>query len=333
MPTTRTVLPATPRMATSSCPFSPDPPLCHASDSSIQVRSERHRPSRVYPCPRNQVSRLQGQRIELLCLRSRRIGHPQLVRYLDLRSSISSSSRLPESTRLTSAGSTLVPTRTASAVQPTSRTALRATSRTSPARALTPACLPVSLQVQSHPATASTRLDPTRIYPQRGCSLHNLRCQRLELLGLQVGRRMPLDPYTDSILRSLSRNPSRLRSQLERQHQSVPMLRSLLHCMQRQRLELFCLRLRKPTDTSWKPFATPPTCVKPQAFQQVRYQINWINQVYPCSDSTCQTCSQPLELLCLQHREWHLFNPFTTHRLCHASDSSIQVRSERHRLS
>ena len=76
-------------------PFHRPTRLCHASDSSIQVRSERHRLLQSVPVPRNQVSRLQGQRIELLCLRSRRIGHPQLVRCTsDLRSSISSSSRL-----------------------------------------------------------------------------------------------------------------------------------------------------------------------------------------------------------------------------------------------
>ena len=36
-------------MAT-SCTFHRPTKLCHASDSSIQVRSERHRLSRVYPC-------------------------------------------------------------------------------------------------------------------------------------------------------------------------------------------------------------------------------------------------------------------------------------------
>ena len=136
MPTTRTALPATPRMATSCTPFT-DPPSC-VTPATVPSKYGLNDTdsSRVYPCLETKC---------LACKPTHRTALPAIsphrsssTRSLHLRPAFLHLQLLQatESTRLTSAGSTLVPTRTASAVQPTSRTALRATSQRSPAQLL-----------------------------------------------------------------------------------------------------------------------------------------------------------------------------------------------------
>ena len=299
-------------------PFHRPTKLCHASDSSIQVRSERHRLLQSVPVPRNQVSRLQGQRIELLCLRSRRIGHPQLVRCTsDLRSSISSSSRLRESTRLTSAGSTLVPTRTASAVQPTSRTALRATSRTESCSTLTPACLPVSLQVQSHPATVSTRLT------QPESTLAWMLTAQPALPTPRTAR--PASWQTDTCSTRTPRFHPAF-SQPESQQATEPTRATTPECTHAQ----------KPTALHAAP--TPRTVLLATSLSMATlgslpsaanlcqdtnfpsgYGLNSADytKVYPLQRlALCLMLCQLLELLCLQHREWLPLAPFTDPPSC-----------------
>ena len=306
MPTTRTALPATPRMAT-SCTLSPTHQVVSRQRQfHPSTWSERHRLLQSVPVPRNQVfsPARPTHRTALPAISPHRSSS---TRSLHLRPAFLHLQLLQatESTRLTSAGSTLVPTRTASAVQPTSRTALRATSRTESCSTLyasVPACIAPGA-VPSGYGLNST--GPNQNLPLRGCSLHNLRCQRLELLGLQVGRRIPARPvHRDSILRSLSRNPSRLRSQLERQHQSVPMLRS--YCIACSANASNCSVCDFALNGYLLDPLVPPTCVKTPNFPS-GYGLNSADytKVYPCSDSHCVSCyAQLLELLCLQHREW-----------------------------
>ena len=136
MPTTRTALPATPRMAT--CTLS--------STHQVVSRQRQFHPSnglndtdssRVYPCLETKVSRLQANAsncsacdLAASVILSSFVAPPTCV------SSISSSSRLQVNSRLTSAG--FYPCTDSNCISCTGqhRTALRATSRRSPAQLL-----------------------------------------------------------------------------------------------------------------------------------------------------------------------------------------------------
>ena len=245
MPTTRTALPATPRMAT-SCTFHRPTKLCHASDSSIRVRSERHRLLQSVPaCLENQVSRLQGQRIELFCLViSPCIGHPQLVR-CNLRPALPPL-LLPPGYGVNSADQQVLPLYRLELHQPAANISnCSATSRTESCSTLLrqraclyqPRCSPIRLRSQPRLTQPESTL-AWMLTAQPSC-------QRLNCSACKLADGIPVRPvHRDSILRSSAGIPAGYGANSKGQHPEVNSMLSLPHCMQRQRLELFCLRLR-----------------------------------------------------------------------------------------
>ena len=119
----------------------------------------------------------------------------------------------------------------------------------------------------------------------------------------------------------LNRNPSRLRSQLERQHQSVPMLRS--YCIACSANASNCSALRLRNQRYLKPM---PTCVKTQnipAGSQVSNQPTQPSSILQRrqlpdlpTTRTALPATPRMATSCTFH---------PTHRLCHASDSSIRT--------
>ena len=261
-------------MAASLHPFT-DPQVVSRQRQFHPVRSERHRLLQSVPVPRNQVSRLQGQRIELLCLRSRRIGHPQLVRCT---SDLHSPSPAPPGYGVNSADlSRFYPCTdsTASAVQPTSRTALRC-NLANGVLLNSYASVPVSLQVAVPSGYGLSSTDPTRILPLRGCSLHNLRCQRLELLGLQVGRRIPCSTCTAiPILRSSAESQQATGANLSDNTRVYP---CSSHCIACSPAYSNC------SACDWQPMILPPwthPSLVPVSFFNANCQTSHLDTVCP----------------------------------------------------
>ena len=303
-------------------PFT-DPPSC-VTPATVpsKYRSERHRLLQSVPVPRNQVSRLvrPTHRTALPAISPHRSSstrslhlrpaflHLQLLQATGVNSADLPAGSTPlyrlELHQLCSQHLELL------CVQPRER---------SPAQLLRQRACLVSLQVQSPSGYGLNSTDPARIYPLRGCSLHNLLPTPRTARPAKLADGYLLDPYTAIPSCVLSAGipagygPTRATTP-ECTHAQKP---TALHAAPTPRTVL--LATSQPTDTYLNPFATPPTCVKTPNFPSgLGIKSTDYTKALPLQRRHCQSHAlcQLLELLCLQHREWLPLHPFTDPPSC-----------------